>query len=93
MKQLIRLSLGKGADMLFEPMTAGEVVRRTAARLGLSSVPYLVIASTFADFVDDRLIRGFWYCYLVILIPAVGLLADVWRLRRTRLLHPKIRPG
>lgn len=62
--------------------------RRTAVRLGFCSIPYLVIAWSFAYFVDDRLIRGFWYWYMVVGIPAGGLLLDLWRLRRTRSFHP-----
>ncbi|SIO67442.1 hypothetical protein SAMN05444166_8364 [Singulisphaera sp. GP187] len=77
------------ADMLFEPMNSGEVGKRLAVRLGCCSIPYLILGWTFAVFVDDRLMRGFWYWYLVVLVPGAGLMLDLWRLRRTRMLQPK----
>jgi hypothetical protein len=90
MKRLIRFPLGLRADWLFVPTTAADVSRRTAVRVGLCSVPYLLIAWTFAAFVDHRLLKGFAYWFCVFIIPGGGLLLDLWRLRRTRELHPKM---
>jgi len=68
--------------ILMKRLTAGDVVRRTAVRLGLCAAPYLLVAEAFSYFGDDRLFLGtpFWCC--VVAVPLAGFLVDLLGLVR-----------
>ena len=72
------------SPQLFLPTTRPDVLRRSAVRIGLCAVPYLVLAWLWSAYRDDRLFHGwgFWLC--VVAIPLLGLVVDLWRLRQTR---------
>ncbi len=64
------------------PLTKRDVLRRTAMRLGFGTVLYLLLAWAWLIIRGDNvLFHGFWFWYAVVLIPGLGLLLDMWRLK------------
>ena len=68
---------------LYIPTTPTDLLRRCAVRIGFVTVPYLVLAWLWSYYRDDRLFHGFWFWLCVVVIPALGLLVDSWRLDQT----------
>jgi hypothetical protein len=67
---------------LLIPTTRADVWSRSAIRLAFCALPYLVIASLWAVYRDDRLFYGFGFWWCVVLIPGIGLVLDLWRFSR-----------
>jgi hypothetical protein len=65
---------------LYIPTSRGDLVRRSALRIGWCAVPYLVIACLWSVYRDDRLLHGWWFFWCVVVISVGGLLLDLWRL-------------
>jgi hypothetical protein len=70
--------------ILYIPTTKTDLLRRCAVRIGFCTVPYLMLAWLWSAYRDDRLFHGFWFWWCVVLIPALGLVVDLWRLKQTR---------
>jgi hypothetical protein len=66
------------------PCEIRELWRRFALRLVACALPYLIIAWIAARFGHPQLLTSVWLYWCVIIIPALGLAADVGRLKRGR---------
>lgn len=79
----IMIFLAYRKKTVFTPTTKIDLLRRSAVRLGIVSVPYLVMAWLCLHYGGDgEFLHGWWFWFAVVVIPGVGLALDLCRVQR-----------